>query len=48
LEEVVGDIRGEFEVVAADGVGRSSAATTRPGGGMLITTLVVAAAFNLM
>jgi hypothetical protein len=48
LEEVVGDIRGEFEVVAANGVGGSSAAATLLGSGMLITTLVVAAAFNLM
>ena len=45
LEEVVGDISGEFEVTAANGVGSSAA--TRLGGGMLITTLVVAA-FNLM
>jgi hypothetical protein len=45
LEEVVGDISGEFEVTAANGVGSSAAA--RLGGGMLITTLVVAA-FNLM
>jgi hypothetical protein len=45
LEEVVGEISGEFEVTAANGVG--SSASTRLGGGMLITTLVVAA-FNLM
>jgi hypothetical protein len=51
LEEVVGDIRGEFQLVAADAVGGSSAAAaaTRLGGGILITTLVVAAAaFDLM
>jgi hypothetical protein len=46
LEKMVGDIRGEFEVVAADGAG-SSASTRLGGGGMLITTFIVAT-FNLL
>jgi len=45
LEEVEGDISGEFEVTAANGAGSSAA--TCLGGGMLITTSIVAA-FNLL